>query len=148
MDTGVRCVCTFKKNCGSFDSFHGTCFFLYPLTTSENQNFLMFSGGCRKRPVPWGTLKSCHCNEKLFLYENLYPVCIYLLKVNNRNTRTRCEICSKLTIRTPERRQLRHSGVFIVNFEHISHLVLVFQLLTFNMQMPTGVFKSLFHTPF
>ena len=29
---------------------------------------------------------------------------IYLLKVNNRNTRTRCEICSKLTIRTPERR--------------------------------------------
>ena len=28
---------------------------------------------------------------------------IYLLKVNNRNTRTRCEICSKLTIKTPER---------------------------------------------
>ena len=29
---------------------------------------------------------------------------IYLLKVNNRNTRTRCVICSKLTIKTPERR--------------------------------------------
>ena len=28
---------------------------------------------------------------------------IYLLKVGNRNTRTRCEICSKLTITTPER---------------------------------------------
>ena len=27
---------------------------------------------------------------------------IYLLKLNNRNTRTRCEICSKLTIETPE----------------------------------------------
>ena len=26
--------------------------------------------------------------------------CIYLLKVNNRNTRTRCEICSKLLIKT------------------------------------------------
>ena len=26
------------------------------------------------------------------------PVGIYLLKVNNRNTRTNCEICSKLTI--------------------------------------------------
>ena len=25
---------------------------------------------------------------------------IYLLKVNNRNTRTRCELCSKLTIKT------------------------------------------------
>ena len=32
------------------------------------------------------------------------PSGIYLLKVNNRNTRTRCEICSKLTIKTPERR--------------------------------------------
>ena len=29
----------------------------------------------------------------------------YLFKVNNSNTRTRCEICSKLTIKTPERRQ-------------------------------------------
>ena len=36
----------------------------------------------------------------------------------------------KLTIKTPERRHWRHSGVFIVNFEHISHLVLVFLLLT------------------
>ena len=30
---------------------------------------------------------------------------IYLFKVNSRNTRTICEICSKLTIKTPERRQ-------------------------------------------
>ena len=29
------------------------------------------------------------------------PAGIYLLKVNNRNTRTRCEICSKLIIMTP-----------------------------------------------
>ena len=28
-----------------------------------------------------------------------------LLKVNNRNTKTRCRICSKLTIKTPKRRQ-------------------------------------------
>ena len=62
----------------------------------------------------------------------VFPVGIYLLKVNTRNTRTRCEICSKLTIKTPERRWHR-SGVFIVNFEHISHLVLVFLLLTLNM---------------
>ena len=26
-----------------------------------------------------------------------------IFKINNRNTRTRCEICSKLTIETPER---------------------------------------------
>ena len=48
-----------------------------------------------------------------------------MFKVSNRNTRTRCEICSKSTIKTPERRQWRRSGVF-VNFEHISHFVLVF----------------------
>ena len=64
-----------------------------------------------------------------------YPAGIYLLKVNNKNASTRCKICSKLTIKTPERRQWR-SGVFIVNFEYISHLVLVFLLLTLNMQLP------------
>ena len=53
-----------------------------------------------------------------------------------RNTRTRCEICSKLTIKIPERRQWRFSGIFIVNFEHNSHLVFVFLLLTLNMYLP------------
>ena len=62
-----------------------------------------------------------------------YPVGIYLLKVNNRKTRTRCEICSELTIKTPEQRRGRCSGVFIVNFEHILHLDLVFLLLALNM---------------
>ena len=47
------------------------------------------------------------------------PVGIYLLRVNTRNTWTRCEICSKLTITTPDRRQWRRSGVFFVNFEHL-----------------------------
>ena len=50
----------------------------------------------------------------------VYPAGIYLLKVNNRNTRRRCEIYSKLTIKTPERPHLGCSGVFIINFEHIS----------------------------
>ena len=58
-----------------------------------------------------------------------YPAGIYLLKVNNRNTRTRCEIRCDAK---------RRSGVFIVNFEHISHLVPVFLLLTLNMQLPAG----------
>ena len=31
---------------------------------------------------------------------------------------------------TPKRHRWRRSGVLIVNFEHISHLVLVFLLLT------------------
>ena len=63
----------------------------------------------------------------------MFPAEIYLLKVNNRNSRARCEICSKLTMKIPQRRQWRRSGIFIVNFEHISHLVLVFLLLTLSM---------------
>ena len=55
-----------------------------------------------------------------------------MFKVNNRNTGARCEIRLKLTIKTPERRR-RRSGVFIVSFEHISHLVLLFLLLALNM---------------
>ena len=37
-----------------------------------------------------------------------------------------CEICSKLMIKTAKRRQLHRSGAFIVNFEHISPIVLTF----------------------
>ena len=44
------------------------------------------------------------------------PAGIYLFKVNSRNTRTRCEICSKSIIDTPKRRQWHRSDVFIVNF--------------------------------
>ena len=40
---------------------------------------------------------------------------IYLFKANNRNSRTRCRI-----------------GIFIINFEQISHIVLVFPMLTMN----------------
>ena len=62
-----------------------------------------------------------------------------MFKVNNKNTRARSEICSKLTIKTPERRHWRRSGVFIVNFEHISHLALVLLLLTLSRKMPVGL---------
>ena len=47
----------------------------------------------------------------------LYSNSNHMFKVNNRNARTRCEICS---------------GVLIVNFEHISHLVLVFSIVNFD----------------
>ena len=39
------------------------------------------------------------------------------LKPNNRNTRIKCEMCSKLTIKTPEQ---RHSSVSIVDFEQLN----------------------------
>ena len=32
-----------------------------------------------------------------------FPIGIYLLKVSNKSTTTKCKICSKVTIKTPER---------------------------------------------
>ena len=70
---------------------------------------------------------------------------IYQLKVNNRNTKTRCEICSKLKIKIQERRHWHRSGVFIVNFEHISQLPLVLLLINFSSETPSGLVPSLKH---
>ena len=58
---------------------------------------------------------------------------MYLFKVNNitlEKDATYIQLAIKLTIKTPERCQWRRSGIFIVNFEHISHIFLVFLLLT------------------
>ena len=52
-----------------------------------------------------GKIDNCHDDQT-------NPAGNYMFKVNNRSTRTRCEICSKLTIKTPERRQWHRSGVF------------------------------------
>ena len=52
-------------------------------------------------------------------YTPLIPAGIYMLKVNNRNISTRCEI-SKLTIKTPEQQYFTPcSSAFVVNFEHV-----------------------------
>ena len=53
-----------------------------------------------------------------------------MFKVKNRNTRTSCEIWPKLPIK------ITRFGNFIVNFEHVSHLVLVFLMLTLSREMP------------
>ena len=62
-----------------------------------------------------------------------FPAGICILKINDKNTKGKCEICSNVTIKTPEQRLWRRSSVFIVNSEHILHLVLVFLLLTLIM---------------
>ena len=72
----------------------------------------------------------------------------YLLRINDRNTITRCQICSKLTIKTPKGRQWRRSSVFMVSFEHVSQLALVFLLLTLNKYLATEIwiYKGVFRT--
>ena len=50
-----------------------------------------------------------------------------MFKANIRNTRTRYEICSKLTIKTPERRHWRRLSLLLtfntrrIAFEHNAH---------------------------
>ena len=60
-----------------------------------------------------------------------YLADIYLFKVNNGNTRTMYKICSKVTIKKPER-QINLVTSISINFEQISHIALVFPLLTLN----------------
>ena len=92
-------------------------------------------------------IKICYFNEaflkKIQYYQSLYqmtqrdsveaacPFSIYLFKDSNGKTRTMCEICLKVTIRTPERRHWCCSGVFIINFEHILHIALYFSIVDF-----------------
>ena len=49
------------------------------------------------------SIKANKCSYALS--QNKFTAYIYLFKVNNRKTRRRCEIFSKLTIKTEERRQ-------------------------------------------
>ena len=97
-----------------FFSFH--CWYLSHLL-SQGQRLLVEFHICCNYPF----IHSCWNISKI---HNTSPAGNYMFKVNNRNTRTRCETCSKL--------------FFILNFEHISHLILVFLLLTLNMQLQAG----------
>ena len=84
----------------------------------------------------------------LILSYQYFPANIYLFKVNNRNTRKRCEICSKLTITfTP------FSGVSIVDFEHVIvswvnvlFLPVMLFLNLLSLELTYSIFKILFHT--
>ena len=92
-----------------------------------------------KRMLQWHLISNVSFRSSMICN----PAGNYMFKVNNRNTRTRCEIYSKWTIKTQERRHWHRSGVFIVNFEHISHLALAFLFLTLSREMTTG--KKQFH---
>ena len=53
-------------------------------------------------------------------------------KSTTESFKKKCEICSKVTVKTTERRHWRRTGVCIVNFEHISHLFPVLLVLNLN----------------
>ena len=74
--------------------------------------------------------------ENPFLPSKQLPNRHLLIQANNGNTSTMCDICSKLEIKTPERRYFGCCSVFI-NFKQNSHNVL-FPLLTIKKKMMVG----------
>ena len=78
-------------------------------------------------------------NISLFVFSEHYdlsfnPADKYLDKVENRNTILICWLWPKSTIQALE----QFHAVFIVNFEHIQLINLIFSLLTLNMYLPVG----------
>ena len=73
-------------------------------------------------PFHFSFLKNISSRSYFCILSSIYiaiPAGIYLLKVNNRDTRARYKIFSKLIIKIPEQPHWRRSGIFIVNFGHI-----------------------------
>ena len=112
---------------------------LYPWKHQKPAGFLVFSGVTKKEHLEemgWLHWNFNSTNNEYydedFLVKGTFPANIYLFKVNNKNITKRCKICSKLTLKRAKRRQWGRSGV-IVNFKHISHLLLVFLLSNLNM---------------
>ena len=63
---------------------------------------------------------------------------MYLFQIKNIDTRE-SGISSKLTVRTQERCQWRRLEIFIVNFDYVWNLALVFLLLTLDMCLFAGL---------
>ena len=80
-----------------FNPFHATDLFWYPLKTSENQRFSDVFREYQKKSVSWNGLKS-----KIEKWKKVWNI----LKVNNKNTRTR---------------SLTSFWCLYCNFEYISH---------------------------
>ena len=82
------------------------------------------------------TFKAFYSNERLNVMGNAVTISFLLTQLAFTCSKlTMCEICSELIIKISERHHWPLSGIFIVNFEHILHLVPVFLLLTLNMYL-------------
>ena len=86
----------------------------------------------------------CHSSTSLptRIIEPFGPSGISLLQVNNRNTTTRCEMCSKLTIKTPQHHELTSFRCLYCKLYTHFTTCLAFELLTLNMQLFAGQLSS------
>ena len=105
---------------------------LDPESKLEDTSLTLVNDGVKAVQHDWESLKMrtdalnlrlvLYCPQMLYFSSCSYPVNIYLLKGNNWNTRTRCEICSKLAINTPERRHWRSSDYQLFTNERQNHI--------------------------
>ena len=88
------------------------------------------SFSCGITSLSWNfILKNYPDDKRYFLFlcllklkaGSIIPSKCNMLKDSNRNNNKTCENLSKLTIVTPEQRHWCRFGVFMANFEHISH---------------------------
>ena len=124
-----RLLQALKRLCETLNTFF--FFFFWGLSFRNSRiDFLTLNTGVwnpRQFETELPFLLNCRteldCTPCSFLFSLIIPADNYTFKVSNRNTKTRCEICSKLTIKMPERRHWLRSDIFIVNFENILRLV-------------------------
>ena len=84
------------------------CFlFFFPVSDAVILNF----GLCGEYAYFRAVGKTAHFHTITY-FHTIFPLNIYLFKINYRNARKTCDICSKLILKTPERCQ-RHA-LFVV----------------------------------
>ena len=93
----------------------------------KSMDWFLSDNGLRPERVKWLLL-----NRWISTLTDKGRAGIYSLKVNNGNTKITSQICSKLAKKTLKPCCWRCFRVFIVDFEQISNIVLVFPLLNLN----------------
>ena len=90
---------------------------------SENNSLYVYYKGVSKQLLTF----KFDASRGVLVKQLLFPAWVHLIKFNKR---------SELITNTPEGSQWRCSGVFFVNFEHISNIVLSFPFLILNKKIP------------
>ena len=99
----VSNICYRNLCVGFLTHLYPTLPFYTPSKYQKTLGFLVFSGGV-KWEYCWLKISNIYLLLLSGMKKHQFPS-RHLFKVNTRNTSTRCEICSKLTMETLERRQ-------------------------------------------
>ena len=126
----------------TFNPFQANVPFLYPLKTSENLWFSEVFRGYRKGTLAWNGLIEQHFSIIEKKSKKIWASIFFSQKIFGGGIVSMTQLtftCSKPTTETLKKAwnmifkvNNKHSSVFIVNFEHISNLFLVFLFMALN----------------